>query len=46
MDAIDFGSCAKTKMTAIELFNMYGIDTPCEQNILRTAEPIDFKFGL
>ena len=28
MDAIDFGPCAKTKMAAIELFNMYAIDTP------------------
>ena len=29
-DAIDFGPCVKTKMAAIELFNMYAIDTPCE----------------
>ena len=35
--AIDFGPCAKTKMAAIELFNMYAIDTPCERDIFRTA---------
>ena len=46
MDAIDLGSCVKTKMAAIELFNMYAIDTPCECDIFRTAEPINFKFGL
>ena len=28
-DAIDFGPCTKTKMAAIELFNMYAIETPC-----------------
>ena len=33
-------------MVAIELFNMYAIDTPCERDIFRTAEPINFKFGL
>ena len=37
MDAIDFGPCAKTKMAAIELFNMYAIDTHCEHDIFRTA---------
>ena len=37
MDAIDFGPCVKTKMAAIELFNMYAIDTPCEHDIFRTA---------
>ena len=36
-DAIDFEPCAKTKMTAIEFFNMYAIDTPCERDIFRTA---------
>ena len=36
-DAIDFGPCAKTKMAAIELFNMYAIDTPCERDIFSTA---------
>ena len=36
-DAIDFGPCAKTKMAAIELFNMYAIDTPCERDIFKTA---------
>ena len=35
MDAIDFGPCVKTKIAAIELFNMYAIDTPCERNIFR-----------
>ena len=45
-DATDFGPCAKTKMAAIGLFNMYAIDTPCERDIFRTAQPIDFKFGL
>ena len=43
MDAIDVGPCAKTKMAAIELFNMYAIDTPCEHDIFRTVLPIDFK---
>ena len=33
-------------MAAIELFNMYAIDTPCERDIFRTAKPINFKFGL
>ena len=36
-DTIDFGQCAKTKMAAIKLFNMYAIDTPCERDIFRTA---------
>ena len=36
-DAIDFRRCVKTKMAAIELFNMYAIDTPCERDIFRTA---------
>ena len=36
-DAIDFGQCANTKMTVIEFFNMYAIDTPCERDIFRTA---------
>ena len=36
-DAIDFWPCAKTKMAAIELLNMYAIDTPCEHDIFRTA---------
>ena len=36
-DAIDFGPCAKTKMAAIELFNMYAIDTPFERDIFRTV---------
>ena len=44
MDAIDFGSCAKTKMAAIKLFNMYAIDIPCERDIFRTVLPIDLKF--
>ena len=44
--AIDFGPCAKTKMAAVELFNMYAIDTPCERDIFRTVLPIDFRFGL
>ena len=38
MDAINFGPCAKTKMAAIELFNMYAIDTPCERDNL---EPLN-----
>ena len=37
MDAINFGPCAKTKMAAIKLFNMYAIDTPCERDIFGTA---------
>ena len=37
MDAINFGPCAKTKMAAIELFNMYAIDTPCERDIFGIA---------
>ena len=45
-DAIDFGPWAKTKMAAIELFNMYAIDTPCERNIFRIISPINFKFDL
>ena len=45
-NTIDFGSCAKTKMAAIKLFNMFAIDTPCERDIFRTAYPVDFKFGL
>ena len=36
-DAIDFGPWAKPNMAAIELFNMYAIDTPCERDIFRTA---------
>ena len=36
-DAIDFGPCAQTKMAAIELCNMYAIDTTCERDIFRTA---------
>ena len=42
----DFGPCAKTKMAAIELFNMYAIDTPCERDIFRIISPINFKFDL
>ena len=45
-DAIDYGPCEKTKMATIERFNMYAIDTPCERNIFRTTQPINFKFGL
>ena len=45
-DAIDFGPCAKTKMAAIDIFNMYAIDTPCEHNIFRNVSPINFKFDL
>ena len=44
MDAIDSGAYAKNKMAAIVLFEMYAIDTPCEQDILRNISPIDFKF--
>ena len=46
MDTIDFGPCVKTKMAAIELFNMYAIDTPCERDIFRIVSPINFKFDL
>ena len=46
MDAIDFGPSAKTKMAAMELFNMHAIDTPCERDIFRIVSPIDFKFDL
>ena len=31
-------------MAAIELFNMYAIDTPCERDIFRTVLPIDPNF--
>ena len=44
MNAIDFGPSAKTKMSAMELFNMYAIDTPCERDMFRIISPIDFKF--
>ena len=40
------GSVRKPKIAAIELYNMYAIDTPCERDIFRTVLPIDFKFGL
>ena len=33
---IDFGPSAKIKMAAIEFFNLYAIDTPCELDIFRT----------
>ena len=46
MEAIDFGPSAKTKMAAIELFNMYAIVTPCECDIFRIVSPIDFKFEI
>ena len=46
MNAIDFGPSAKTKMSAIKLFNMYAIDTPCERDIFRIISSIDFKFDL
>ena len=45
-DTIDLGPCVKTKMAAIELFNMYAIDTPCECDIFRIVSPINFKFDL
>ena len=32
-----FWAMWETKMAAIELFNMYAIDTPCEHDIFRTA---------
>ena len=41
--AIDFGPCAKTKMAAIELFNMYAIDTLSESDNFRIVSSIDFK---
>ena len=41
-----FWAMCENKDGAIELFNMYAIDTPCERDILRTALPINFKFGL
>ena len=44
MDASDFWPCAKTKIAAIKLFNMYAIDTPCERDIFRIISPINFKF--
>ena len=36
-DAIDFGPCAKTRMAAIELFNVYVIYTTCERDVFRTV---------
>ena len=45
-DAIDFGLWPKTKMAAIEFFNMYAIDTPCERDIFRIVSPINFKIDL
>ena len=44
-DAIDFEPSVKIKMAAIELFNMYAMDTTCGRDIFRTTSPIDFKFG-
>ena len=35
----------KTKMAAIELLNVC-YKYPCERDIFRTTEPINFKFGL
>ena len=43
-DTIDFRPSAKIKMAAIELFNLYAIDTPCELDIFRIILPINFKF--
>ena len=37
MEAINFGPCGKTKVAAIELFNIYAIDTTCERDIFGTA---------
>ena len=46
MNAIGFGSSAKTKMATIKRFNMYAIDTHCERDIFIIISPINFKFDV
>ena len=41
-----YGPSAKHKMTAVELFKMYTMDTTCERVTFKIVSPIDCRFDL